>query len=67
LQDQRACRRRSPAYFDRDNNSIPGGINDSSWSKFARHFAATPISLAQSHKAINEGFLEAGSSFVLTF
>jgi hypothetical protein len=46
----------------------PEGIDDSAWSRFARHFAAQRPFLWRNHiKAIDEGFLEAGSSFVLTF
>lgn len=46
----------------------PGGIDDWAWSSFANHFAAQCPFLWRNHiKAIDEGFLEAGSSFVLTF
>ena len=46
----------------------PGGINGPLWSKFTSHFAAQRPFLWRNHtKAIDEGFLEAGSSFVLTF
>jgi len=46
----------------------PGGISANSWSTFTGHFARKHPFLWRNHsKAISEGFIETGSSFVLTF
>jgi hypothetical protein len=46
----------------------PVGTEGATWSKLTTHFAAQRPFLWRNHmKAINEGFLERGSSFVLTF
>jgi replicative superfamily II helicase len=46
----------------------PGGIDPVSWSQFTSSFARQRPFLWRNHlKAIEEGFLETGTSFVLTF
>ncbi|MGZ4956195.1 MAG: DEAD/DEAH box helicase [Methylobacter sp.] len=46
----------------------PSGTDHATWSKFTNHFATQRPFLWRNHvKAIDDGFLEKGSSFVLTF
>jgi len=46
----------------------PSGTDDAAWSNLTSHLAAQRPFLWRNHiKAIDEGFLESGASFVLTF